>query len=213
MDSLLEIPRPDLPQQRWRDVQLRDIVPKDGFFYTTIGFGGAHAKWAIEAVVPGLEQDKTEKLLANVILDAQHIANEFLNDAPSHEDMDHHFYRLPAFRMLRRACRLHHWTSRGSDYECFNFFWWLMYSRLLFIKVSRVTGMSDDLAQRQNGKLAQALDGLMNMKPSNWPVEPYCWLSEHERDEAVKEILGCDPEELLKEANMPWARADENYGG
>ncbi|KAG4217196.1 hypothetical protein PC116_g34323, partial [Phytophthora cactorum] len=159
----------------WYDIKLEDILPHDGFVFPE-GYkifkakeDWVRVKWAIEAPVPTLEEEKVDAVLAAIMEDANIIVSNFrrIHSASIRPGC------LSTNAILESARKKHDWTEIVPDGRFPRLLKKLIHARTLYNQITHILGRSEAEKGKEQGKLATAIDVWTKTRPVDDPKPFY----------------------------------------
>ncbi|KAI1455346.1 hypothetical protein F4805DRAFT_459910 [Annulohypoxylon moriforme] len=189
-------PRSDLPQQKWYDIKLKDVIPRRGFVFTEgreIVDAGSDAimKWAIESEVPNLDRSEVDEILADLMTDANAIADHYSQSRCLYMDLDGKVRAKPIVAILETACSGHKWVKVVPRQVFLDFIEELSLARSTYATLTRIRGMPEADKGHQ-GHLALAIDEWNGTSPVEDADYRYSQMPPHKIRRIINKVLGGD---------------------
>ncbi|KAI0885802.1 uncharacterized protein GGS22DRAFT_134761 [Annulohypoxylon maeteangense] len=192
--------RSDLPQQKWYDVELKDILPRRGFVFNEgrdilDDRSDAILKWAIEAEVPSLKKREVDEFIAEFMMDVNAIANHHVKPNCMYIDLDGETRAKPTLAIIEAACTEWKWTNQVPRQILVDFLEELCQARSVYNMLTRIKGMPEADKGKQ-GRLALAIDEWNGTSPVEDPEDYYSRMPMRKIQNIIDKLLEGDFKDL-----------------
>ncbi|KAI1466209.1 uncharacterized protein F4812DRAFT_436293 [Daldinia caldariorum] len=182
------------PLPNWYDTKLEDILPRDGFVFPdgykifNVKQDWVRVKWAIEAPAPTLEEHKVDAVLAAIMDDANIIAGAFRQNRLIFNDNNNRSC-LSTDEILESACKEHDWTEIVPDGRFPHLLKTLIRARKFYNQITHIRGRSEAEKDKQQGKLATAIDVWTKTHPVDDPDPRYARMTADLKESMINRLI------------------------
>ncbi|KAI1808847.1 hypothetical protein F4811DRAFT_3385 [Daldinia bambusicola] len=179
------------PLPNWYDTKLEDILPRNGFIFPkghkifNVKQDWVRVKWAIEAPVPTLEEDKVDTVLATIMDDANIIAGSYHQSRLAAND----YNCISTDAILESARKEHDWTEIVPDGRFPHLLKTLIRARTLYNQITHIRGRSEVEKNKRQGRLASAIDVWTKTRPVDDPDPCYARMPEDLKESMINRMI------------------------